>query len=470
MKPATIAPLAPLAALAATALAVPALAQDVTIDGSVLDWPTGRTVQHDPSHVYALLEFDRPVTVYRPGFEVDIRIDGNADKTTGGPKGEELWLSFGYTGPGSERGSGLLITTYAADGTPAAAKPADHGIIAAPTHASRVFELRISRADPVLELRDAGPVEISIEYNKPDGVETKTVASELASRYAAPPVKGLVPSTPDGAIRVMSWNVRWGGATEDPAAHARVINALRPDVVLIQEWARKSTPPADIAGWFDANARFDTPGTGAWNAAAGEGWGVAVATPHPITETGPERLMAPSAQWNFPNRLASAAVDTPAGEIVFGSIHYKCCGVLGSDEDARRLVEAAAVRSALDALTQRAGTPNVVLGGDFNLVGANTPLFESIDGLDTDGSDLASADAQVINGDAVYTHGGGSSDYMRSRLDFITYPDAGYEVVNAFVLDIALLSESELRRLNLRPTDHEASDHLPIVVDLIPRP
>lgn len=461
------------AVLCAAALSTPhSLAQDVTIDGSTLDWPTGEHVQHDESYVYALLEFDEPVTVYRPGFEVNIRINGDADASTGGPDGEEMWISFGYRGPGAESGSGLLVTTYAADGTPAPAKPADHGIIASPTHASRAFELRISRADPALELRDAGPVAITIELDKPSGLESHNAIRELGSAYAEPRHGRPVPTKPEGAIRVMSWNVLWGGASAEPDAHARVINAMRPDVVLVQEWTRGETPAEQVADWFDANAPWGKRINGrGWNAASGDGWGVAVATPHPVSARGPQRLMAGGGgRWDFPVRLASAAIDTPAGEIVFGSIHYKCCGSLDSAEDARRLVEAAAVRGALRTLAERSEARPVVLGGDFNLVGANTPLFRSIDGLDTDGSDLRAADAAVLNGAAVYTQGGGDSDYMRSRLDFITYPDAAYEVVNAFVLDTALLSESELNRLNLRRTDHEASDHLPIVVDLRPRP
>ncbi len=59
---------------------------------------------------------------------------------------------------------------------------------------------------------------------------------------------------------------------------------------------------------------------------------------------------------------------------------------------------------------------------------------------------------------------------LRSRLDTITYSDNSLEVVNAFVLDTAILDLEVLDAMGLEPADSAATDHLPVVVDLLRLP
>ena len=66
----------------------------------------------------------------------------------------------------------------------------------------------------------------------------------------------------------------------------------------------------------------------------------------------------------------------------------------------------------------------------------------------------------------VYTFG---REGLRSRLDYLTYSDHALQVANAFVLDTGLLDRSSLRAAGLQADDSKASDHLPVVVDLVPR-
>jgi hypothetical protein len=49
------------------------------------------------------------------------------------------------------------------------------------------------------------------------------------------------------------------------------------------------------------------------------------------------------------------------------------------------------------------------------------------------------------------------------------YSDANADAVTTVVLDTARLSDASLARLGLDRADSQASDHLPIIVDIRPR-
>ena len=56
--------------------------------------------------------------------------------------------------------------------------------------------------------------------------------------------------------------------------------------------------------------------------------------------------------------------------------------------------------------------------------------------------------------------------FSPGRLDWILYSDATLEVVNAFVLNTDKLSARALADAGLESEDTQASDHLPVVVDV----
>jgi hypothetical protein len=87
--------------------------------------------------------------------------------------------------------------------------------------------------------------------------------------------------------------------------------------------------------------------------------------------------------------------------------------------------------------------------------------------LDADGSPLTIARPAVLGDEELfYTFG---IRGLRSRLDYITYSDNSLKVVNAFVLDTAILDPASLKAMGLEPDDSAATDHLPVVLDLSPR-
>lgn len=473
------------APLAVALIAPVALAQDgmefvqtatevaITVDGDVSEWPQGAYVAATPTHVFFRFRVPAPVTLTASPVPVRLVIDVDGSNDTGQVSfgmGVDLDITIADPTAKTDRGPAVTIRHMATpDGTPVSA--ADVGLLIAPTHASEWFEVRLDRAgsifagapavaDPIAKLRmffgDRQPVE------PPLGL----VAGVIPTK-AQPPatLSADLPLRDPGAVRVLSWNVLWEEPTKNAAGFQRIIEAVKPDVILFQEWARENMSESSVAEWLNSHAAW---AGRPWAAEASEGWGVAVASFHPLSRRGPDSLLAGEGRWDYPVRLAAAEVATPIGTVIFGSVHTKCCGALGTDEDTRRAAEAQAINATLEDLAAAAKTDLVVLGGDFNLVGTTAILSLATTGLDSDGSNLRPALPRVL-GDrsAVYTFGrrGGG---IPSRLDYVTFPDAALRVSAAFVLDTTVLDDASLAAMNLQREDSLASDHLPVVVDLLP--
>jgi endonuclease/exonuclease/phosphatase family metal-dependent hydrolase len=240
--------------------------------------------------------------------------------------------------------------------------------------------------------------------------------------------------------------------------------ALNPDVYLIQEWDRERVEEQDVAAWFKT---YVDPSRD-WSVAVSgnaEYWsGTLVVTHHPIQARGPRVSPLSAGGWGFPIRFAAALIETPIGTLLAGSVHLKASGALETLEDERRFAEAEAVHHMMSAMKSVAKPELVVLGGDFNLNGDSDILRKATLHLDADSSALTPAEAQVL-GDTSLLYTFGRSG-LRSRLDFITYPDSIAEPVNAFVLDTAIWDDASLSQAGLQKADSEATDHLPVVVDL----
>jgi endonuclease/exonuclease/phosphatase family metal-dependent hydrolase len=248
---------------------------------------------------------------------------------------------------------------------------------------------------------------------------------------------------------------------EDPGPFARVLRVLDPDVVLLQEWTSR---PHEIAAWLNASVPLES---GEWSVRMTEGWGVAVASRHPVQPLGHEELYLDGEEDAI--RFAGALVDTPLGYLAASSVHLKCCGASGSSEDHARISEAGAINRSLSEALAVEPVGMRVIAGDFNLVGSRPPIDVMRNGLDADGSDLEIADARVL-GDAAYmTWRDDANPFTPGRLDFTLVGDAGAEIVRAFVLDTRGLSDRALDAAGLDRTDSAASDHMPLVVDLRPR-
>jgi endonuclease/exonuclease/phosphatase family metal-dependent hydrolase len=272
---------------------------------------------------------------------------------------------------------------------------------------------------------------------------------------------GRVPEKAAGVVRVMSWNVLRASPEKSPGEFARVIRAVEPDVILVQEW--DDADGRDLEGWFRAHVD----GRVAWSAVSVPEFGVGVVSRHAIVSDGRLRVRRGSGGGGATVRAMPAVVAVEGvGRVGVMSVHFKCCGSSVGAEEERRVAEAGAVRDAVWELFDAGEVEGLVVGGDYNLVGSRGPLEVLMDGGDVDGSDLAAAEAVMLGDDVVSTWRSGGSEFTPGRLDWVVYSDALGEVREAFVVDVERLGVAERERVGLLGGETGASDHLPVVVDV----
>jgi endonuclease/exonuclease/phosphatase family metal-dependent hydrolase len=440
-------------------------------------------VAHDDRMLHFLLGLGRPVNLQDLRGAIELLIDADADPATGqevrGMPGVEFVLQFtaeDRTGQGRSRRGLAVVVLGAAPGERTLLGPHAVGLAHAPTYADDRAEIRVERgaalpggaaflAGPRFaarwdylgtggDLLDATEVFTWEPGALPEAPRVEQTSDPLARLAAAP-------------IRIVSWNVRRGRLMEDPEPFARVLAALDPDVVLIQELLEKTTAP-ELAALLDE--RVIKRGGARWNVVIGAGGGdlrCAVASRAGLRNfTAIDPLPLPDAP-DRSVRVAAAEVDLPGGKIVAVSVHLTCCGHAGSFEDRTRQVEADAVARALRAAFAQQRPDPLIIGGDLNLVGSRRPLDLLGEGLDTDGRDLAVAQGYQLFGLTDATWADPESPFGPGRLDFVLFSDAALFLERAVPLESRDVAEQWRQRRGLRPDDTEkASDHLPLVVDL----
>lgn len=459
----------------------------IVIDGEFNDWPAGRSIVGDEDFVYfrVRVEGSAPMPLSAMPETLSLVLDADGDARTGvrmpspaeaSGLGVDLMVEFSPGESAGGVGRGARVVAFDAAGATrteiphTAARP-----VAAPTHASSEFEIRIDRHSEQGRRFERG---LGARGGTVTGMFVLTDASGTTvgwsdpesarlpeRRSGEPRSDALVPTKPQGAVRVVSYNVLRGALVGNPQPFARMIQVLDPDVILFQEW---DATPASAAGWMTATVT----GKPSWNARAGEG-GVLIVSPWPIEALGPDFYVLPPdspAAGNRPGvRFVSGLVRTPAGDVAVGSGHLKCCGTAGSSEDVRRIAEAGAINGQLMPAMSAGGPTMRVIGGDMNLVGTRTPLDLIRAGLDVDGSELEVVQPRILGDGAFFTWRDDTSTFPPSRLDFLMVGESGARVINAFVLDTSRLSDRALATMGLDRGDSASSDHLPVVVDLIPR-
>jgi exonuclease III len=462
-------------------LAVAAHAQPITLDGEFSDWPADTGAIADGDYVYVRTAIDGPARTLQDMGDrtLELWIDVDSSTATGATEpapraaaalGVDLEVRFSPRAADSIE-SGVAVAVPLPGGDRLRLGHADAGVMFLPTYASPEYEIRISRhtrevpggpkggalagtgrATIMLALLDArGGVK---GWSDPFTVDLPAVSGATPRTDRIPPSKG------EGELRVMTWNILKSAPSRNPSPFARTIKALAPDIILFQEWGEADRD--QIGAWLGEHIG------GEWNVVKSADGDVAIASTSPLNAVGPARIRSGDDQ--HPVRFVAATAATPIGPVIAATAHLKCCGSIGSDEDARRLAEGAAINEAMrSAFSEGAGAAVMrVMGGDMNLVGSRPPLDILRAGLDADGSDLDVVDAMVWGDRALYTWSDASNGFSPGRLDYLTAGAAALEVVRSFVLDASILSDSALRDLGLEPGE-VASDHLPVVVDVRPR-
>lgn len=452
----------------------------IVIDGDISEWPTDVVAMADADYLYLRFRIAGPLTSLQSSPEtLSILLDADDSPRTGSPISEltsassmgiDLEIQFSPMTDSGRPAQGVAAIAIDSTGATERLSHADLDFHFAPTYASDWYEARISRLPTgsgllppdILRGRSARGV-----LGLYDASGTITGTSEPFVVRMPPAASGPrvsdapIPPTPRGAIRVVSFNVERAAPMGNPAPFIRILRALNPDILLVQEW---DSDAASIRNWFDTAFPEHAP----WSVATVPGMlGVGVVSRYPITASTADGTLGPSIEriGGSTVRFVAAVVSTPIGDVLVGSTHLKCCGSAGSSEDVRRMAEVGLIGAAFRAMATRPLAMRV-LGGDLNLVGSRGPIDALREGLDADGSDLAIAPAMVLGDAAHYTWSEAASPFSPGRLDFLLVGDAQARLLRSFVLDTQRLSDASLARAGLQREDSRASDHMPVVADL----
>ncbi|MFO0873240.1 MAG: endonuclease/exonuclease/phosphatase family protein [Phycisphaerales bacterium] len=476
--------------------------------------------ESDASFLHLLVELGRTVNLQKLDGRVLLVLDADGSAGSGttqsGLDGADLLVTFS---PPNEKapekpGEGVRVSRWA-DGAWSDLGAYGLDVSFAPTVAANRAEIRLARGRMAngASTLDGEMVRGKFIFIDAAGVvrdETDVFTHRFASAVAkdAAPVSVPDPTSDPLAraegtvVRVVSWNVERGAMfLKDPDRFARVLRALAPDVILLEELTDKQSAE-EVAAWLDARVPASvlaasapaagattaaSPGTGSnvtstastttsdappWRVVFGAGGGnlrTAVATRLPLRGVdGLDRIgWRDERGTSHDVRFSTATVEVGGKPLLACAVHLKCCGRMNSDEDLTRLEEAQAVRAAVRALVRSGRVAGVLVGGDYNLVGSAEPLELMTEDLDVDGTDLAVAQPLQLDRRTAATWEDPLQPFTPSRLDYLVYSDATLEARGGFVFDTRDLSPRWLERHGVRADDTTAaSDHLPLVVDL----
>lgn len=460
----------------------------IVLDGRLDEWPGSAAALADDSYVYFRLRTlgpdGRPQTLQASDETVTLLLDCDADAMTGArlgtPRdaaslGVDLSVEFSPRRGVAHAGRGVAAYVHDAAGYAASVPHAALDLSFAPTFAAEWYEGRLSRfvehPGGSLASRLAGTGRARGMFLLTDADGHVVGWSDMfhvelpPAGPGRPQAEPAWPARTPGTIRVATYNVAKARPNEAPDPFARTLQAIDPDIVLVQEW--DGATAGDLEGWLSAHVG----GAGFWYARTSAGHGVAVLSRYPLDGLGPERLEVAGEEGSSraPVRFAGALAHTPLGALMVASLHLKCCGSSGSVEDATRMSEAAAVNAAMRDARQASGASMMVLGGDLNLVGSRAPIDALREGLGADGSDLEAAEAFVLGDAAQYTWAEATAEFTPGRLDYLLVDASSARITRAFVLDTARLGDGVLASAGLDRADSSASDHRVVVVDIRPR-
>ncbi|MFG0258157.1 MAG: endonuclease/exonuclease/phosphatase family protein [Phycisphaerales bacterium JB043] len=475
-----------LLALAALTLAsTPTIdAQTITLDGILSDWPEGVHTLADASHVYVRVDLEDTTSLQSSQRAIHLRFDLDGDDTTGTsfpqPPDEgvdlEIVISPSFGNSRQDDFVTARIIPHSSDVSGEVSIPIVD-LLWAPTHASDSFEIRFDRAGelgPLIQSSSNATLQISaFESDSSLAWQREPVPFTLPPYESRAPSSAAIPERPESTIRVVSWNVRWGNPYMHPERFDRVFQALDPDVLLLQEWDMRDSPPdtrAQIVEWFTQSL----PDVTTWGAERGNAAGVVIVSRFPIERFSPYDVQPITeglelARDDRTVRFIGARIRTPQGDLLTGSFHLKCCGSHNGYEDHQRRAEARGINAIVEQAINQETPTGVFLAGDMNLVGGAEPLLDLIDSLDLDGSHLSDTHTPILGDNVLSTWAGFDTRFPRGRLDYALYSDATIDVVNSFILDVSVLSPQVLDAHGLEPDDRDASDHLPLVFDLLMR-
>lgn len=470
-------------------------------------------VQDDARFLHFLIDLGDTVTVQGMRGSVELVLDADGDSGTGGSYGgvdgaDLAVILTRQSDPAADRHGAGVGVRWIGPGGAGEVEPASRvGLLVSPTYSSDRFEVRVGRtavAEAIGQRQPAGPgraVAGRLRYLRAGALvdETPVFSHALAAAPGEePPLLGAaaVAKAP-GAFRVVVWNVSDQSFRANADAFQRVVAALNPDVLLLDE-VYYTVTLEDLERFGDGTSSREGEGPWNWSLAQGGGRqrtavganGVAIrgepgmaridhapgALDQWLAEVGDEpeapRMPPPSvlARAEAAGGLSAtgAWVTIEGVDVLFVPVDLQSAGYDGSPRDRLRELQAATLNGAIAAALAERPDAGVVVAGDLNLVGSARPLDALRRGLGADGNDLEVARPERLRDRSLATWRStwGNDPFSPGRLDYLMYRGGVLKVDRAFVFDAADMSPVAREALAFLESDTEKSDHLPLVVDL----
>lgn len=395
---------------------------------------------------------------------------------------------------GNGIGAGAALRTVAGSTLGEYRSAYDLGVVALPTWSATRFELRIAREGaPDGFARLGTAVRARLVFEASTGAVTALPATRYAFSTSAAPrtnaaLVSQIPRKAAGAVRVVQWNVS-EGSFRSPANHAKLLAAVQPDVIMLDE-AYAETSDSTLSAFF---ARPELAALGRWRFVYSRSGGrqhTVVATrdrdirqaesmvrvEYPAGVLDSVRATAPTAAQHLFDIEAKAQLSNTGAwitvdgiETLFVPLDLQSGGFVRSPQDQLRVLQSRTIRAQLQReLASRASRAALVIAGDFNAIGSYESIQTLQRGLDVDGTDLALADAPRLSEHTLVTWTDAKvGQFLPGRLDLTLFSDAAFERTGGFAFSSADLTSAYAATLGLtQETSTRTADHLIMVTDL----
>ena len=438
---------------------VPVTITDPEGDYNYDDWAELK-ITNDDDFIFFKISLHSEETLLQNWNNFYLYIDADKDSLTGHPfrgMGAELAWHFGYrTGQYFEQDG--IIDLWQNDIT----------LRQAPTVTSTEFEIAIARGSFVLSDPDSIAVIFSSFYDTGDYMPDSWggVVYQLDTTVVGPAAPILLEKT---GTRLVTYNTLYTGILEPDRQpkFQRIIQALDPDIIALQEHSEWNEIGDIISSWFPEDTWY-------------QGYtfrDLVVLSKYPIINQAnlisSERTMC-----------ALLQTDDPINPyLLILNSHFSCCD---NDDDRQEQVDELVQVLREWRLNDNGpfdlpeGTPMFHVG-DFNFVGYREQIETVTAGniqdegnygsdfpLDWDGTAITDLFSRHTHKRMAYTWRSDGSSFNPGKLDYVLYTDSNLSILNHFVLNTLVMPDSVLNEWELEAEDtNEASDHLPRIVDFM---
>ena len=438
---------------------VPVTITDPEGDYNYDDWAELK-ITNDDDFIFFKISLHSEETLLQNWNNFYLYIDADKDSLTGHPfrgMGAELAWHFGYrTGQYFEQDG--IIDLWQNDIT----------LRQAPTVTSTEFEIAIARGSFVLSDPDSIAVIFSSFYDTGDYMPDSWggVVYQLDTTVVGPAEPILLEKT---GTRLVTYNTLNTGILESDRQpkFQRIIQALDPDIIALQEHSEWNEIGDIISSWFPEDTWY-------------QGYtfrDLVVLSKYPIINQAnlisSERTMC-----------ALLQTDDPINPyLLILNSHFSCCD---NDDDRQEQVDELVQVIREWRLNDNGpfdlpeGTPMFHVG-DFNFVGYREQIETVTAGniqdegnygndfpLDWDGTAITDLFSRHTHKRMAYTWRSDGSSFNPGKLDYVLYTDSNLSILNHFVLNTLAMPDSVLNEWELEAEDtNEASDHLPRIVDFM---